>query len=121
MVDRIDVVRIEAGTRRGTGFLVARDRLLTALHVIGTAVGDRLELHGSVALHAEVVDAEGRLRSPVHYISPSHVLAFDHELDWAFISIDPDAFAGVTVWQLGDDASFVALDEWATRARPRSG
>ena len=33
MARRVDVIRIDCGTSRGTGFLIDEERVLTALHV----------------------------------------------------------------------------------------
>jgi hypothetical protein len=118
VVRRIDVLRIAAGKSRGTGFLVAPDRALTALHVIGKVTAGRLVLHGEVVVEAAIATTEG-LRLPV-YTVPADAIAFDLALDCAYLRVEPSLFAEVAVLPIGDASRLAAEDTWRTYGFPNS-
>ncbi|HWL85596.1 MAG TPA: trypsin-like peptidase domain-containing protein, partial [Polyangiaceae bacterium] len=118
MARRIDVMRIETGPSRGTGFLIDHERVLTALHVVGTVERGRLVFHGqNLSITAAVQDGVS-FRFPVCAPAVADV-QFDERLDWACIKVD-GAFSSVgplAVGELGDSDHSAA---WHTYGFPDS-
>lgn len=87
MAGRTNVVRITAGTSRGTGFLIDESRVLTALHVVGTANGGAVTLHGPVRLEGALAE-HGRLRRIVALLDSVEGMPFDAALDWICLRVE---------------------------------
>lgn len=87
MVGRADVVRITAGSSRGTGFLIDESRVLTALHVVGSASAGAVTMHGPVRVEGALVEA-GQIRSVVALLNSVEGMPFDSMLDWICLRVE---------------------------------
>ena len=84
MIGRSSVVRIDAGGKRGTGFLIRGGQLVTALHVIARIDGDKVEWHRPVELRY-VVDGAALDTGRLTEYEP---VAFDIAEDWAVLAVE---------------------------------
>jgi hypothetical protein len=92
---RVDVVRVVAGRSRGTGFLIDGDRVLTALHVIGSSGQGELVLHDSTIQLTAAAAGATAFRFLAAICTRQDVTEFDDQLDWACIRVDEEALRGV--------------------------
>jgi uncharacterized protein YjbI with pentapeptide repeats len=118
---RADVVRIVVGASWGTGFAIAPDRILTALHVVGKVVDGELRLHAEAIRIIAAVAGGADVRFPVAVCSRDDIGDdFDPELDWAAIRVDADAFPGLALPALGAVAESDQDATWSTYGFPES-
>lgn len=115
MVRRIDVFRIEAGTQRGTGFLIAPDRLMTALHVVGSVVDGAFRPHGDIVAHAAVAHG-GALVGHSFAIDADDQLYVDEACDCACFRIA--AIPGVEPFAVAAVARGDHRERWWTYGFP---
>jgi len=118
MAERIDVLRISAGESRGTGFLVAPDRLVTALHVVGDALDGVFTPHGRIEAVARVSrgDTFGRITVT---LTTEDVVGLERDRDWICFAVDRERLGEVTVWPASADAP-VTNERWETFGFPDS-
>lgn len=120
MADRLDVVHISSGSTRGTGMLLAAERVLTALHVIGRVDDGRVVFFdGEARITAAVWDGTV-FRFPVCVCTAADVIDFDPELDWVCLRVDAEAFAGVRSLPVRSLEAAEAGGEWTTYGFPET-
>jgi WD40 repeat protein len=114
------VVRIFVGGSPGTGFAIARDRVLTSLHLVGTVVDGELRLHAATIQIVAAIEDSSRAttRLAAGSCTRQDVVDYDEELDWIAIAIDANAFSGMTVPALGTLAASGPPARWRTYGFP---
>jgi hypothetical protein len=116
MAGRSDVVRIAAGASRGTGFLIDESRVLTALHVVGTAIGGVVTLHGPVRVEGALSES-GRIRSVVALLDSIEGMRFDAALDWICLRVE--GLEALARPRIRAPRAADATAEWRTYGFPR--
>jgi hypothetical protein len=83
VIGRSSVVRIDAGGKRGTGFLIRGGKLVTALHAVARIEGERVEWYDPVELRY-VVDGAPLDTERLTGYEP---VAFDVAEDWVVLGV----------------------------------
>jgi hypothetical protein len=125
VVRRADVLRLTAGSSRGTGLAIAPNRALTSLHAVGAVVNGALVLHhDTVEIVAEVTDSDGEtevVQYPVCTCTVDDVVDFDRELDWIVFDLDASMLTGMVLPVLAAVAPEDAGASCATYGFPDAG
>jgi WD40 repeat protein len=113
MVGRSNVVRIDAGGGRGTGFLIRGDELVTALHVVAKIDGGRVvEWYRPVELRyvvdGSVLDTER--------LTEYEPVAFDVAEDWVVLRVEGPK--GIATWDVEQVGGESVGEDWYTYGFP---
>jgi Trypsin-like peptidase domain/AAA ATPase domain len=114
MVGRSNVVRIDAGGGRGTGFLIRGGELVTALHVVAKIDGGRVVAWYRPVELRYVVNGAALDTERLDEYEP---VAFDVAEDWVVLRVEGPK--GVTSWEVEQVGIESVGEDWYTYGFPR--